>query len=335
MYKKIAIPILFLLILCSFVACNKKSFNISEGYLKELTEVELDNMFDNYKALKLQYSNDYVAKTVSIDTKSIGGLVCRDNDVIIADRDYDRLIVMDYNNKIIKTIGKLGSGNLKISKPTDVAISNDKIFVLESDNKRVQILDKNFNFLENISYEPVLESFDKRAFISDIEVDKDENIYLSSANGEYSKIMVYVASRKKFEEIGNNFYGSLAKYKDEVFAISRVTKMSDKKDSYFRVRTGYNYIFNINPNKMTLLGELYFGVMPSGVVKTDEGLYFMSNSYNSLMYFDNELNYKYSLLKMEDLDLDSYSYLSKSEKNGFYLTFPDKNEIINIRKKER
>ena len=229
MYKKIAIPILFLLVLYSFVACNKKSFNISEGYLQELTEVELDNMFDNYKALKLQYSNDYVAKTVSIDTKSIGGLVCRDNDVVIADRDYDRLIVMDYNNKIIKTVGKLGSGNLKISKPTDVAVSNDKIFVLESDNKRVQILDKNFNFLENISYEPVLESFDKRAFISDIEVDKDENIYLSSVNGEYSKIMVYVASRKEFKELGNNFYGSLAKYKDEVFAISKATKKVDEK----------------------------------------------------------------------------------------------------------
>ena len=229
MYKKIAIPILFLLVLCSFVACNKKSFNISEGYLQELTEVELDNTFDNYKALKLQYSNDYVAKTVNIDTKSIGGLVCRDNDVVIADRDYDRLIVMDYNNKIFKTVGKLGSGNLKISKPTDVAVSNDKIFVLESDNKRVQILDKNFNFLENISYEPVLESFGKRAFISDIEVDKDENIYLSSVNGEYSKIIVYEASRKEFKELGNNFYGSLAKYKDEVFAISKATKKVGEK----------------------------------------------------------------------------------------------------------
>lgn len=333
MYKKIAIPILFLLVLCSFVACNKKSFNISEGYLQELTEVELDNTFDNYKALKLQYSNDYVAKTVSIDTKSIGGLVCRDNDVVIADRDYDRLIVMDYNNKIIKTVGKLGSGNLKISKPTDVAVSNDKIFVLESDNKRVQILDKNFNFLENISYEPVLESFDKCAFISDIEVDKDENIYLSSVNGEYSKIMVYVASSKEFKELGNNFYGSLAKYKDEVFAISKATKQVDEKGTYVGVQTGYNYIFKLNPNKMTLLGELYLGLTPSGVVKTDEGLYCVSHGYNCLMYFDNDLNYKYSLLKLEDLDF--YSYLVKSEKNGFYLTFPDKNEIINIRKKER
>ena len=333
MYKKIAIPILFLLVFYSFVACNKKSFNISEGYLQELTEVELDNMFDNYKALKLQYSNDYVAKTVSIDTKSIGGLVCRDNDVIIADRDYDRLIVMDYNNKIIKTVGKLGSGNLKISKPTDVAVSNDKIFVLESDNKRVQILDKNFNFLENISYEPVLESFDKRAFISDIEVDKDENIYLSSVNGEYSKIMVYVASRKEFKELGNNFYGSLAKYKDEVFAISEATKKVGEKGTYVGVQTGYNYIFKLNPNKMTLLGELYLGLMPSGVVKTDEGLYCVSHVYKCLMYFDNDLNYKYSLLKTEDSSF--HSYLAKSEKYGFYLTFPDKNEIINIRKKER
>ena len=333
MYKKIAIPILFLLVLCSFVACNKKNFNISEGYLQELTEVELDNMFDNYKARKLQSSNDYVAETVSIDTKSIGGLVCRDNDVVIADRDYNRLIVMDYNNKIIKTVGKLGSGNLKISKPTDVAVSNDKIFVLESDNKRVQILDKNFNFLENISYEPVLESFDKRAFISDIEVDKDENIYLSSVSGEYSKIMVYVASRKEFKELGNNFYGSLAKYKDEVFAISKATKKVDEKGTYVGVQTGYNYIFKLNPNKMTLLGELYLGLTPSGVVKTDEGLYCVSYVYNCLMYFDNDLNYKYSLLKLEDLDF--YSYLVKSEKNGFYLTFPDKNEIINIRKKER
>jgi hypothetical protein len=333
MYKKIAIPILFLLVLYSFVACNKKSFNISEGYLQELTEVELDNMFDNYKALKLQYSNDYVAKTVNIDTKSIGGLVCRDNDVIIADRDYDRLIVMDYNNKIIKTVGKLGSGNLKISKPTDVAVSNDKIFVLESDNKRVQILDKNFNFLENISYEPVLESFDKRAFISDIEVDKDENIYLSSVNGEYSKIMVYVASRKEFKELGNNFYGSLAKYKDEVFAISEATKKVGEKGTYVGVQTGYNYIFKLNPNKMTLLGGLYLGLMPSGVVKTDEGLYCVSHVYKCLMYFDNDLNYKYSLLKTEDSSF--HSYLAKSEKYGFYLTFPDNNEIINIRKKER
>lgn len=332
MYKKIAIPILFLLLLCSFVACNKKSFNISEGYLQELTEVEFDNTFDNYTALKLQYSNDYIAKNVNIDTKSIGGLVCRDNDIIIADRDYDRLIVMDYNNKIIKTIGKLGSGNLKISKPTDVAVSNDKIFVLESDNKRVQILDKNFNFLENISYEPILESFGKRADISDIEVDKDENIYLSSVSGEYSKIMVYVVSRKEFKELGNNFYGSLAKYKDEVFAISKATKKVGEKGTYESVQTGYNYIFKLNPNKMTLLGELYLGLMPSGVVKTDEGLYCVSHGYNCLMYLDNDLNYKHSLLKIEDSCF--HSYLAKSEKNVFYLTIPDKNEIINIRRTE-
>ena len=145
--------------------------------------------------------------------------------------------------------------------------------------------------------------------------------------------MVYVASRKEFKELGNNFYGSLAKYKDEVFAISKATKKVDEKGTYVGVQTGYNYIFKLNPNKMTLLGELYLGLTPSGVVKTDEGLYCVSYVYNCLMYFDNDLNYKYSLLKLEDLDF--YSYLVKSEKNGFYLTFPDKNEIINIRKKER
>ncbi len=332
MNRKLAVPILFLLVLCTFVACSK-NYNISEGYLQELTEKEFEDKFRDYNILQLKYSDDYISKTVNIDSKNVGGLVCRDDDIIMADTYDNRLIVMDYNNKIIKKVGKSGNGDLEFLSPMDVAVSNNKIFVLDSENKRVQVLDKDFNFLENISYSAILESLGKYIRVVDIEVDKDENIYLSSVSGEYSKIMVYVASRKKFEEIGNNFYGSLAKYKDEVFAISRVTKMSDKKDSYFRVRTGYNYIFNINPNKMTLLGELYFGVMPSGVVKTDEGLYFMSNSYNSLMYFDNELNYKYSLLKMEDLDLDSYSYLSKSEKNGFYLTIPNKNKLINIRRK--
>ena len=178
--------------------------------------------------------------------------------------------------------------------------------------------------MENISYSAILESLGKYIRVVDIEVDKDENIYLSSVSGEYSKIMVYVASRKEFKELGDNFYGFLTKYKGEVFATSIGTKKAAEKDISNGIATGYNYMFKINSEKMALLGELYFGVMPSGVV---------SHGYKCLMYFDNDLNYKYSLLKLEDLDF--YSYLVKSEKNGFYLTYPDKNKILNIRKKDR
>ena len=333
MNRKLAITILFLVVLCTFVACNKKSFNISEGYLQELTEREFDDKFKNYLALNLKYSKDYIVETLNIDSKSTAGLVCRDNDIILADTYDNCLIVMDYNNKIIKKVGKSGNGDLEFLSPMDVAVSNNKIFVLDSENKRVQVLDKDFNFLENISYSAILESLGKYIRVVDIEVDKDENIYLSSVSGEYSKIMVYVASRKEFKELGDNFYGFLTKYKGEVFATSIGTKKAAEKDISNGIETGYNYMFKINSEKMALLGELYFGVMPSGVVKTDEGLYFVSHGYKCLMYFDNDLNYKYSLLKLEDLDF--YSYLVKSEKNGFYLTYPDKNKILNIRKKDR
>ena len=104
------------------------------------------------------------------------------NDSLIAVVDFynHRIILQDENEVMI--IGKEGHKKGELYYPTDVALVNDKIFVADAYNNRVQVFDYNGNLLK------VIGEKDKINVATGIEV-TDANIFVTDFEG--NRILIY------------------------------------------------------------------------------------------------------------------------------------------------
>lgn len=108
--------------------------------------------------------------------------VAFDNDnklVIVADSGNNRIAIFDINGKLVKTFGKLGTGDGQLNYPTSVAVSpTGEIFVVDFNNHRIQVFDKDGKFIKKITQEssgsirfaPVVITFDNNGdlYVSDL-----------------------------------------------------------------------------------------------------------------------------------------------------------------------
>jgi sugar lactone lactonase YvrE len=85
--------------------------------------------------------------------------VAANGDIIVADghwprptsaqQDGDRLVVLKPDGTFVRSVGKLGSGPLEFMGPHALAFdSKGRLFVADRSNNRVQILDKDLNFVD-------------------------------------------------------------------------------------------------------------------------------------------------------------------------------------------
>ena len=102
-----------------------------------------------------------------------GGVDVEGNLIAVADFFNHRVILQDGQN--ITIIGEEGHEDGKLFYPTDVEIYNDKIFVADAYNNRVQVFDKKGNSLkiigwqENIDVATGIALNNKRVFVTDFE----------------------------------------------------------------------------------------------------------------------------------------------------------------------
>ena len=104
------------------------------------------------------------------------------NDSLIAVVDfYNHRIILQNENEVM-IIGKEGHKKGEFYYPTDVALVNDKIYVADAYNNRVQVFDYNGNVLK------VIGAKDKINVATGIEV-TDDNIFVTDFEGD--RILIY------------------------------------------------------------------------------------------------------------------------------------------------
>ncbi|MCH7964252.1 MAG: NHL repeat-containing protein [Bacteroidetes bacterium] len=104
------------------------------------------------------------------------------NDSLIAVVDfYNHRIILQNENEVM-IIGKEGHKKGELYYPTDVALVNDKIYVADAYNNRVQVFDYNGNVLK------VIGAKDKINVATGIEV-TDDNIFVTDFEGD--RILIY------------------------------------------------------------------------------------------------------------------------------------------------
>ncbi|MCX8095096.1 MAG: stalk domain-containing protein [Caldisericia bacterium] len=113
----------------------------------------------------------------------------------ITDRRDDTVKVFSIDNELKMIIGKSGSGKKEFKAPLDIITYEDKVYVLDSGNSRVQVFNLNGNYLYDFGtpglddgklYSPTSFTFDKNGNLWIVEK-SNGRIQIFNKNGEFIK----------------------------------------------------------------------------------------------------------------------------------------------------
>ena len=79
-----------------------------------------------------------------------GAVVTEDDSLFVVDRERARVLVYGQRGALRREFGRLGSGPGELERPTDVAVDGDRVFVCDPLNHRVQVFDRDGNFVDSI-----------------------------------------------------------------------------------------------------------------------------------------------------------------------------------------
>lgn len=125
------------------------------------------------------FCNDYFVLEITNKTTGLSspnGIICRENDILICDVAANNIRILDLSGNKLSEIGKLGNAPLEFIRPTGIAQTDQYIYVIDSGNDRIQVLDHNFTFV----YEIALPHFLSEEYFIDIAVTAEESICLST-----------------------------------------------------------------------------------------------------------------------------------------------------------
>ena len=156
-----------------------------------------DNVYvsSQFKLQKFTSSGEFI-DCVEKELNDPYGITLHENQLYVCDCNNHRIQVFDLDLKFIRSIGSHGKGKGQFRKPYDVKFDKDhNMYVAEYKSGRVQVLDKNGQFLR---------MFDKIEKLEDCQPSAlhiiDKFVYVSDWNGGH--IMVYETSGRFITSFG-------------------------------------------------------------------------------------------------------------------------------------
>lgn len=316
-----------------------KQMKESEDYIlpivcddDDLEEKVRKNIFD----FEDKYGPEYQTDEWKVDgVESPGGILCREQDVLITDRKNDQLIVTDYEGNVIKTVGGSGNGPLEFLSPSDLTLYDNKIYIIDQKNYRVQILDADLNYLDEVETR-IADQNDPEFVFEHISVNKN-GIYLNGFSFFNDHVYLYQSNKKDPVVIGKNFYGPLFCYEDNIYAVNTNTKIYNKKSDTMGYRNGLdNYLMLIDDTQKDFSGKI--NLLPTidatGLFMDQEGIYVSSPSHSSLFAFDKNGSYKYTVAVIKGMEGEEFSKVSVDKMGRYYVTASEKGKIFRCSPKE-
>lgn len=335
MKKKAIIFMLISILSLLLLSCHKSNSDNEFGIL----DINVDGLSDD-EAYRLAYRitdekypigeyefniEDKIKKTIDLsksNLKLIADFMARPDEIIILDQEENNIKVIDWDGNLIKTIGKLGSGEVEFKKPAAFYYDEDSgyYYIVDDGNGRVVVLDTDFNFVKNIDVKFLKEKSSLNA-CSSIVLYKD-SLYLSTAYAreEYMAILkIYPDGNEKLYE--QKFGGFLKVIDNNLYAVQnhKGFKFGDKDR-----QTG-KYDYSIWPScgdalylvEESELKKLYdFPTLSNftDMLKIGDSYYLPSGSYGILQEFkvvDNEMQYQKSLTNQLLKDLKSDVFVAR------------------------
>lgn len=281
-------------------------------------------------ALHDVYKSGYICEewTTVIDSAGAicpGGILCRENEMIISDRKNNCILKTDYEGNIIKKAGGTGSGAGEFLSPGAVAGYEDSIYIIDQGNQRIQVLDKELDYVEEIKLKDTTRS-DPDYQPQALAVCGGE-IYVAGLSLRNPVIDKYKDGKQ--EEIGDNFAGAVSAYKDRIYAINGAVRYYDKENDTFGAATnGPEWLFTIEDNRLRKSSELPYGFGIADFVMDDKGIIACSESAGAIFILNMNGKYEETIAYIEGLEDEQFPQISENGKGEYYIALPNAGKIF-------
>lgn len=359
MKKKIAIVLLITILL---ISCGKNSGNHAALDEFEVLDINVDGLSDD-EAYNLAYGitdekypigdyefniEDKIKKTIDLSKSNLKlsvDFMARPDEIIILDQEDNNIKVIDWDGNLIKTIGKLGSGEIEFKKPAAFYYDEESgyYYIVDDGNGRVVVLDTEFNFVKNIDVKFLKEKSSLDNFNS-IVLYKG-SLYLSTTFAREEDMAILKVDPNGNEKLYDQRFGGFLKVIDNnLYAVQnhRGFKFGDKDKQTGR----YDYsiwpscgdaLYLVEEDRLKKLYDFPTLSVFTDMLKIGDSYYLPSGSFGILHEFkvvDNEMQYQKSLtnqmLKYIKKDVPVISRFKMQEMDGNILLMDAETDKIYI-----
>lgn len=299
--KRVFLVILWTVSLLAFAGCsssNEKSDDDSEA-----------------EDIKL-----FMAESHTLSGKCSGitpfGAAALENSVIICDMENNCLREFDFQGNEIRKVGQLGNGNGEFLRPSGLAYRNERFYVVDSGNNRIQILDMNLEYQS----EYALEELDESAgdiFYTDIAACEDEvvtvltnsvwkenaRVYLSDSNGSVQKTPFILNGYTNCE-------------KDRVYYAN--TFELSENDSSYTGSTQESGLYEFVNDELRDIFKFPYKYGPTDFIVDGDDVYVLSCVWAQLDHFKTDGSYVETIWEFDILSPESC--LVRTPQEGFIVT---------------
>lgn len=291
-------------------------------YEEDSTELIADDLQNLCDTLLSGY------KTEELMIDGIGkpsGIAWLNGELIVTDSEHDRVAICSEDGSILKSVGKTGTGPAEFRSPAAVTAFDGCLYVLDTGNKRIQILDAEMNYMDAIP----LKSNDPMYKPQTIAVN-EKGIYIGGISFAESAINMY-SFNGTHSIIGANFVGPVLESRGTVYAINSMSLFYDKEnDSIGAVSTGPEFLFTVDGGEFTKECTLPCGFNIIDFIINDQSMLAASGSAESVFSFDLEGNYIGTVTSIPGLKNEAAPQLTYGENGTVFICLPVSGRIIRI-----
>lgn len=331
MKKKVIILGMLVAVCTSMVGCQKSdNYKLMETSKKEVLQIyeekELEKQENALVKLRDVYTSGYICEEMKVDEiKEPAGVCCLENELVVTDRKTDAVYKIDSTGKVLKKAGGTGSNSGEYLSPTAVTRYQDNVYVVDQGNNRIQVLDKELNYVSEIK----LESKKKidTEYVPEVIAVNSQGVYVTGMSLEKPVVDKYTDRQK--EEIGNNFFGSLFSFDDEIYLINSMSRYYDKgEDTLGALSNGPEWLMKIKDNKLEKICELPYGLQISSFTLTEDKIIAISKSGMSVFCLNKDGEYEETLGRVTELGDEDYPQISGNEKEEYFIAMPNAGKLL-------
>lgn len=311
--KKVSILLILIILSLLLSGCQ----NGSQHSTEEADELPIIQTAETYGFEVIRNQN----------IKKPSGIVVTDNNILIADAEKHCIHVLDLDGNYVSSIGSIGMENGSFFRPGGLAWQNNKLYVVDSKNCRIQVFDETLSFIKSYS----LTKIDSDYPYNYIAVTSEGDIYVTSTSAlsQYAHIYHIHAKDGRQSLIGNNILGTVSCADNDIlFADSY--EIFNNGGLYST--TGHNSLYSIDDEEMNLIAELPYKYSPIFLLYKDASIYAFSFRGSTLDKLDMQGNYIETLVQIpvENQTYSFYAMAYNKKDNSFLLTFPDQGYMMRV-----
>lgn len=244
------------------------------------------------------------------------GAAVNENSVVVCDMGDSCLREFDLQGNEIRRVGQLGNGNGEFLRPSGLTYCNERFYVVDSGNSRIQILDKNLEYQGKYMLDKLWDG-NGSMFYTDIAVCEDgvaavltnclqkeeARVYISDSNGSVQKSPFVLYGYTNCEK------GKL--YFTNTFVLS-------ENDSSYEAGIRESALYELVNDELHDIFKFPYKYGPTDFIVDGEDVYVLSCLWAHLDHFKTDGSYVETIWQFDALSPESC--LARTSEGGFVVT---------------